>query len=80
MKLEIIAIIQENIEVLRISYVYQNIVYLEKFLQVFIMDLTIIIILSLGSWQTNLKNNFLVQDKILKKIITFKVPIEKEVI
>ena len=44
------------------------------------MDLTIIIILSLGSWQTNLKNNFLVQDKILKKIITFKVPIEKEVI
>ena len=44
------------------------------------MDLTIIIILSLGSWQKNLKNNFLVQDKTLKKIITFKVPIEKEVI
>ena len=31
-KLEIIVIIQGNIEVLRVAYVIQNIVYLEKFL------------------------------------------------
>ena len=43
---EIIAIMQGNIEVLRIAYVIENIMYLKKFLQFFIMDLTMIGILS----------------------------------
>ena len=45
-KFEIIVIIQGNIEVLRIAYAIQNIMYLIKFLQFFVMDLTMIIILS----------------------------------
>ena len=43
------------------------------------MYLTIIIILSQKSYQKNLKNNLLVQEKTLKKYIIFIVPIEKEV-
>ena len=44
--LEITVNIQENIEVLCIAYVIWNIMYLNKFLWLFIMDLTMIIILS----------------------------------
>ena len=40
--LEIIVIIQGNIEVLCIAYIIENIVYLKKFLKLFIMDLTMI--------------------------------------
>ena len=46
MKLENIVIIKENIEVLCIAYVILNIVYLEKFLELFTMNLIMIIILS----------------------------------
>ena len=47
-KLEIIFIIQDNIEVLCVAYAIQKIMYLKKYLQFFIMDLhngTMIIIL-----------------------------------
>ena len=44
-KLEIIVIIQDHIEVLCVAYVIQKIMYLKKCLQFFIMDLTMIIIL-----------------------------------
>ena len=46
LKLEIIAIIQENVEVLGISYIILKIVYLKKFLKLFMIDLTMIIVLS----------------------------------
>ena len=45
-KLEIVVIIQRNIEVLCIVYVIENKVYLKKFLLVFLMDITMMIILS----------------------------------
>ena len=45
-ELEIIFIIQGNIQVLLMAYVIQNIVYFKKFLELCIMDLTMIIILS----------------------------------
>ena len=41
--------LQENVEVLRITYVIQHMVYLKKFLQFFMMHLTKIIILSCTS-------------------------------
>ena len=44
-KLEIIVIIQDHLEVLCVAYVIQKIMYLKKCLQFFIMDLTMIIIL-----------------------------------
>ena len=44
-KLELIVTIQGNIEVLRIAYVIYNIAYLKGFLQLFIVDLSMIIIL-----------------------------------
>ena len=44
-KLEVIVITQGNKEVLRIAYVIENIVYLKKSLQSFIIDLIMITIL-----------------------------------
>ena len=45
-KLEVIVTTQGFIEVLQIEYIIQKIVYLKKFLCLFIMDLAMIIILS----------------------------------
>ena len=45
-KLEVIVVIQGNIEVLQIAYKIKNIVHLKKFLEFFIMDLTMIMIKS----------------------------------
>ena len=46
-ELEIIVIIQVNRQVLHKAYVIQNIVYLKKFLWIFTMNETMIVILSL---------------------------------
>ena len=45
-ELEVIVVIQGNIEELRIAYIIQKIVHLKKFLEFFIMDLTMIMIKS----------------------------------
>ena len=46
LELEIIVSVQGDIEVLHIAYVIWNIVYLKMFLSFFVMDQTMIIILS----------------------------------
>ena len=48
-KFGIIAIMQGNTEVLLIVCIIQSIVYLKKFLQLFLMDLTMITILAYNS-------------------------------
>ena len=56
--LDIISIIQLKREVLHIiAYEIENLVYLIKFLKVFIMDQTINILLSQNSYQMSLTNN-----------------------
>ena len=60
LNLGIIFIIQGNIEVLRIAYVFKSLVYWKKFLQFLTKDLTINIILSWRRQQKNLKDNLLV--------------------
>ena len=56
--LDIINIIQLKREVLHIiAYEIENLVYLIKFLKVFIMDQTINILLSQNSYQMSLTNN-----------------------
>lgn len=56
--LDIISIIQLKREVLHIiAYEIENLVYLIKFLKVFIMDQTINILLSQNSYQMSLANN-----------------------
>lgn len=56
--LDIISIIQLKREVLYIiAYEIENLVYLIKFLKVFIMDQTINILLSQNSYQMSLTNN-----------------------
>ena len=71
-KLENIFLIQYNIEALRIAYVNYNIGYLEKFLKPFIMDLTMMIILSSKSQQKNLKNNLFAEKKTVKNTLLFQ--------
>lgn len=46
LELETIVVIQDNKELLRIAYVIQRIVYTKKFLQLFILDLIMILLLS----------------------------------
>ena len=66
-KLEMIVIIQGNIKVLRIAYAIQDIVYLKKFLQVFMIDLTIDYHFMLKELAEELKkDNLLDQEKTLK--------------
>ena len=60
--LESIVIIKKNIDVLRTAYVIPKKEFCvpKKTLQSFIMDLTMIIVLLLQSWQKNLKNSLFV--------------------
>ena len=62
-----IVIMQGNIDKLRIPYTIKNIVFLKKSLQVFVMDLTVIVILLQKGQEKNLKNYLLVLEKIKKK-------------
>lgn len=65
--LDIISIIQLKREVLHIiAYEIENLVYLIKFLKVFIMDQTINILLSQNSYQMSLTNNSTVLEKVRK--------------
>ena len=66
-KPEMIVIMQGNIDKLRIPYTIKNIVFLKKSLQVFVMDLTVIVILLQKGQEKNLKNCLLVLEKIKKK-------------
>ena len=65
-KLEIIVIIQENIEVICISFIIWNILYLKKSFMVFKIDLTKIIILSKKVTRNILKTIYLFRRKYRK--------------